>query len=91
MGCSGFVGLFSSARAAMPHDRDTATVGRLELKRVSVRFGAVAAVSDVDAVVEPGAITGLIGQTARARRRSSTQSAASPRWPREPSSSMAMI
>jgi branched-chain amino acid transport system ATP-binding protein len=35
--------------------------GRLKLSRVSVRFGAVAAVSDVDAVFEPGTITGLIG------------------------------
>jgi branched-chain amino acid transport system ATP-binding protein len=35
--------------------------GRLKLDGVSVRFGAVAAVCDVDAVFEPGAITGLIG------------------------------
>ena len=35
--------------------------GRLKLNFVSVRFGAVAAVCDVDAVFEPGTITGLIG------------------------------
>ena len=35
--------------------------GRLKLNGVSVRFGAVAAVCDVDAVFEPGTITGLIG------------------------------
>jgi branched-chain amino acid transport system ATP-binding protein len=35
--------------------------GRLKLSGVSVRFGAVTAVSEVDAVFEPGTITGLIG------------------------------
>ena len=35
--------------------------GRLKLDFVSVRFGAVAAVCDVDVVFEPGTITGLIG------------------------------
>jgi branched-chain amino acid transport system ATP-binding protein len=35
--------------------------GRLKLSGVSVHFGAVAAVCDVDAVFEPGTITGLIG------------------------------
>jgi branched-chain amino acid transport system ATP-binding protein len=35
--------------------------GRLKLSGVNVRFGAVTAVSDVDAVFDPGTITGLIG------------------------------
>ncbi len=35
--------------------------GRLTLKGVTVRFGAVTAVASVDAVIAPGSITGLIG------------------------------
>jgi branched-chain amino acid transport system ATP-binding protein len=35
--------------------------GQLVLSKVAVRFGGVAAVSDVDAVIKPQVITGLIG------------------------------
>ncbi len=44
-----------------PRPRTAHGGGRLSLEGVTVRFGAVAAVSGVDAVIEAGSITGLIG------------------------------
>ena len=48
----------------------------LEAKRVTKRFGGLIAVGDLDLVVCPNQIASVIGRTARAKRLSSTASAA---------------
>ena len=67
-----------------PPARVPTAVGKpiLEARGVTMRFGGLTAVKDVDMTVNEGEIVGLIGPNGAARRRSSTASPVSTSRPR---------